>query len=88
MNEPIHHGPLILYIKVGCGYCAKVLQAGQELGLVFDLKTVANPAVAEELIARGGKRQMPYLVDVDAGVEMYESDAIVEYLHQKFGPKE
>lgn len=79
---------LILYIKIGCGFCAKVLKAGQELGIVFDLRNVANPAVADELIARGGKRQMPYLADEEAGIEMYESDDIVAYLHKKFGHQE
>lgn len=79
---------LILYIKVGCQYCAKVLKTAQELGLALDLRNVANPAVSAELCARGGKRQMPYFVDEEAKVEMYESDDIVAYLHQKFGPKE
>ena len=78
---------LILYIMVGCPYCAKVLKTGAELGLAFDLRNRDNPAVAEELIARGGKRQVPYLVDEDVSVEMYESDDIVAYLHQKFGTK-
>ena len=78
---------LTLYIKTGCQYCAKVLAAGKELELEFDEKNIADPAVAEELIKRGGKRQVPYLVDPDADVEMYESDAIVDYLHQTFAKK-
>ena len=80
--------PLTLYVKTGCAYCAKVLAAGEELGLTFDLKNVADEGISEELIERGGKRQMPYLVDEEKQVEMYESDAIVEYLHQRFGNKE
>lgn len=75
---------LTLYVKTGCQYCAKVLRAGEELGIEFDLKNIADPGVADELIARGGKRQMPYLVDTEKGMEMYESDDIVEYLHQRF----
>lgn len=71
---------LTLYVKTGCPYCAKVLAAGAELGLEFTLKNVSDEAVNAELIARGGKRQMPYLVDEDAGVEMYESEDIVAYL--------
>ena len=76
---------LTLYVKTGCPYCAKVLAAGKELAVEFDEKNIADPAVAEELIQRGGKRQVPYLVDLDADIEMYESDDIVEYLHQTFG---
>jgi glutaredoxin len=75
---------LTLYVKTGCPFCAKVLAAGKESGLEFNLKNVGDAGVADELIARGGKRQSPYLVDEKAGVEMYESDAIISYLHQHY----
>jgi glutaredoxin len=71
---------LTLYVKTGCPFCHKVLAAGEELGVSFDQKNIAEPNIAEELIARGGKRQVPYLVDSEKGVEMYESDDIVAYL--------
>jgi glutaredoxin 3 len=76
---------LTLYVKTGCPYCAKVLAAGEELGIEFDQKNIADPAVADELMARGGKRMVPYLVDEDAAVEMYESDDIITYLETTFG---
>jgi len=76
---------LTLYVKTGCPYCAKVLTVGEELKLSFDEKNIADPAVAAELIEKGGKRQVPYLIDSDANVEMYESDDIVAYLHENFG---
>lgn len=69
-----------LYVKDGCPYCAKVLVAGSSLGMEFTLKNIADEGVADELVARGGKRMVPYLVDEDTGVEMYESDDIVDYL--------
>lgn len=71
---------LTLYVKTGCPYCAKVLTVGEELGLEFKIKNVEDPAIELELVTRGGKRQMPYLVDGDAAVEMYESDDIIAYL--------
>lgn len=71
---------LTLYVKTGCPYCAKVLAVGEELGLEFKIKNVADQAIATELVTRGGKLQMPYLVDGDAAVEMYESDDIIAYL--------
>lgn len=74
----------ILYVRTGCQYCAKVLQKGRELGVEFELRNVADDGVSEELIARGGKRQMPYFVDTLHGIEMYESDDIVAYLEEKF----
>ncbi len=75
---------LTLYVKPGCPYCAKVLETGEELGIEFDLKSSSDPANVEELIARGGKRQFPYLVDSETGTEMYESDDIIDYLHQHY----
>lgn len=78
---------LTLYMRPGCPYCAKVFQAAEELGVTFEERNVYDPAVSEELMARGGKRQVPYLVDSDAGVEMYESDRIIEHLHATFTGK-
>ncbi|KND49586.1 MAG: hypothetical protein AB203_00700 [Parcubacteria bacterium C7867-008] len=75
---------LTLYVKTGCPYCAKVLTAGEELGIDFDIRNVSDDAISDELVARGGKRQMPYLVDTEKNVEMYESEDIVAYLHQRF----
>ncbi|MDR3546704.1 MAG: glutathione S-transferase N-terminal domain-containing protein [Candidatus Pacebacteria bacterium] len=79
---------LTLYVKTGCPYCAKVFSAGEELGITFDQKNIADDSVAQELIERGGKRQVPYLIDNENGTEMYESDDIVAYLHQRFGKGE
>lgn len=83
---------LTLYVKTGCPFCAKVLAKLDELQLPYEAKNIKDPAVAEELIAEGGKRQVPFLDDdnktpylVDDDVEMYESDAIVQYLEEKFG---
>ena len=71
---------LILYVKTGCPWCKKVLDAGEELGIKFEEKNIADDAVAAELIARGGKRQVPYLVDIERNIKMYESADIDAYL--------
>lgn len=76
--------PLILYVRTGCPYCAKVLLAAQDLGTALEERNIADPSIEQELIARGGKRQTPYLVDEEAGVEMYESDDIIAHLHSRF----
>ena len=75
---------LTLYVKTGCPFCHKVLDASGDLGITFEEKNIADDAVASELIARGGKRQVPYLVDSERGVEMYESDDIVAYLQTNY----
>jgi glutathione S-transferase len=38
-----------------------------------------------ELRERGGKVQVPFLVDPNTGRELYESDDIVAYLEKEYG---
>lgn len=71
---------LTLYERTGCPFCIKVLRFAEENGITLELKNSSDETVVEELIARGGKRQFPYLVDSEHNVEMYESDDIIEYL--------
>ena len=75
---------LTLYVKTGCPFCAKVLDEMEALGVQATLKNIADPGIAEELIARGGKRQVPYLIDEERDVEMYESGDIVAYLQTHY----
>ncbi len=74
---------ITLFAKTGCPYCAKAIAKLDELGLSFEKRNIANDAVAEELVAIGGKRQVPYLIDGE--VRMYESDEIVNYLQATYG---
>ena len=76
---------LTIYYKTGCPFCKKVLDAGRELGLTFTKKNIADEGVIDELVDIGGEDQVPFLIDDEGPVEMYESDAIVTYLHQRFG---
>lgn len=69
-----------LYIKPGCPFCAKVLELIEDKKIEVELKSTLDEGVVEELIAHGGKRMVPYLVDAERGVAMYESDEIVAYL--------
>jgi glutathione S-transferase len=79
--------PLELYEFEACPYCRKV----REALTVLDLDALvlpcpkAGPRFREEVKRRGGKYQFPYLVDPNAGKEMYESDAIVAYLFERYG---
>lgn len=75
---------LTLYYKPTCPYCHHVLEAAEDLGTTLNLKNIAaDPALREELVARGGKAQVPYLVDSDTNTEMYESADIIDYLQQR-----
>jgi len=48
--------------------------------LKVELRDVDVKPNEKELIARGGKRQTPYLVDTKTQKEMYESADIIDYL--------
>lgn len=74
---------LQLYYKPTCPFCQRVLEASDSLGIEFDLLDITeSDEVAEALIEKGGKRQVPYLVDEKNGVAMYESDDIIAYLKE------
>jgi glutaredoxin 3 len=77
---------LTLYFKPSCAFCRRVQAVIDRMGLEVELKDIeADEALAAELVARGGERQVPYLVDTEANVEMYESDAIVAHLQSTYG---
>ncbi|MFZ2167922.1 MAG: glutathione S-transferase N-terminal domain-containing protein [Minisyncoccia bacterium] len=75
---------ITIYIKDGCPFCERVMAIAAELGIPLKEKNILDDTVAAELIARGGKRQVPYLVDLERGVEMYESGDIAEYLRTHY----
>ncbi|HUI26385.1 MAG TPA: glutathione S-transferase N-terminal domain-containing protein, partial [Candidatus Kryptonia bacterium] len=78
--------PLTLYNMEGSPYCRKVREVLSELDLEHTVRNLpkGSPKRAE-LIERGGKMQVPYLVDPNTGRELYESDEIVAYLETFYG---
>ena len=79
---------LTMYVKTGCPYCALAIGKVDDLGLKVEYKNIADDAVAADLVERGGKRMVPYLVDEERGVEMYESSDIVDYLNKNYASKD
>ena len=76
---------LNLYYRPTCPYCARVLLANATIEAPLVLRNIATDAEARaELIAKGGKAQVPYLEDTDRGVAMYESEDIITYLHEHY----
>lgn len=76
---------LVLYNFEASPYCRKVRETLAELDLVHEARNVAKRGVRRpELIERGGKMMVPYLVDPNTGTEMYESDDIVAYLRATY----
>ena len=71
---------LDLYILESCPYCKKVMSFLDENGIKYNKIDIRNKTSEEALIQIGGKRQVPFLIDKDRNIQMYESNDIVEYL--------
>lgn len=69
-----------LYIMESCPYCKKVLSFMEGNGIRCNKIDITNKTNEEALIQIGGKRQVPFLVDKDRNIQMYESNDIIEYL--------
>lgn len=84
---------LELYQSEGCPHSATVREKLSELGVSYVIHNprlpgemggdVTNEVTHDELTA-AGEDQIPYLVDTDRGVQMYESDDIVAYLTEQY----
>lgn len=84
---------LELYQSEGCPHSAKVRRKLSDLGISYVAHSPRLPGdeggdvtndVTHEALVAGGADQIPYLVDTDRGVTMYESDEIVEYLETHY----
>lgn len=76
---------MTLYYKETCPFCQNVLSVAEELNITLDLQDVtADQNIATKLVELGGKRQVPYLVDTDKDVAMYESEDIIHYLQEQY----
>lgn len=77
---------LTLYYKPTCPFCRRVVAVIERLELDVDMKDVStDEALYAELEEKGGQRQVPYLIDADKDVAMYESDDIVKHLQDNYG---
>ncbi len=72
----------------GSPYCRKVRETLSELDLDTVIRNLPKGSPKRsELVQRAGKMQVPYLIDANTGREMYESDDIVAYLEDTYGPR-
>lgn len=77
---------LILYGYEGSPYCRLVREVLCELELPYLLRNIPRRAPEREaFIAHAGKMQVPYLIDPNTGVEMFESADIMAYLEATYG---
>lgn len=72
---------LDLYVTETCPYCVKVINFLEENHIKYNKIDISSSTANENsLIQLGGKRQVPFLVDRDRNIQMYESNDIIEYL--------
>ncbi len=78
---------LVLYQLENCPYSRKVREALSALDL--DAKIRPCPKNGRrfrlELIERGGREQIPFLIDPNTNAALYGSDRIVRYLFRQYG---
>ena len=71
---------LDLYILESCPYCKKVMKFFDENNVSYNKIDTAVKSYEDALIQLGGKRQVPFMVDKDRNIQMYESNDIIEYV--------
>ena len=77
---------LTLFVRPGCSYCSRVLAANQTIGAPLTLRNIYEDAAAKaDLIAKGGKTQVPFLDDAERGVLLYESVDIINHRRPYYG---
>lgn len=69
-----------LFILETCPYCKKVMSYMDENGIKYKKIDISDKASEDALIQLGGKRQVPFMVDKDRNIQMYESNDIIEYV--------
>ena len=71
---------LDLFILETCPYCIKVMDFLNKTELKYRKIDISDKDSENSLIQMGGKRQVPFLVDNERNIQMYESNDIIEYL--------
>lgn len=71
---------LELFVLETCPYCQKVMSFLDKEHMRYEKIDISNKESEDALIKLGGKRQVPFLVDTERNIQMYESNDIIEYL--------
>lgn len=76
---------LELYQYEACPFCMRVRQRMTELELDYIIRNVPRGSQKRQFLRElGGKEQVPFLVDQQRGVRMYESEDIIAYLNEHY----
>lgn len=76
---------LTLYHKPTCPFCERVLQMAENLKVDLELKNIDEDESAKaELVEKGGKEQVPFLVDSEKDMTLFESSDIIDHLRDNY----
>ena len=70
---------LELYYSDSCPYCRKVINYFNKQGIQYEPKDVSIKDNYNKLMKIGKISQVPFLLDTDKNISMYESDLIISY---------
>lgn len=91
MDAPRPEKTLILYEYDSSPYCKRVREMINLLDLTVEYRPcpgARNGKFSKELYGKTGRQTVPYLEDPNTGIGMFESDDIIEYLIDKYGPRD
>ena len=71
---------LELFVLETCPYCQRVIEFLDKEHMKYRKIDISNKESEDSLIQLGGKRQVPFLIDPERNIQMYESKDIIEYL--------
>ena len=74
----------ILYIREGCPFCEKVLSFIVEKGIKIDIKSIMDEENQKMLLDKGGRQQVPFLLNEEEDTAIYEANDIIDHLKKSF----
>ena len=79
---------LVLYEYEASPFCKRVRETMNLLDLAVEFRPCpgARRGFSDELYGLTGKRTVPFLLDTRTGVKMFESQDIIKYLLEEYGP--
>lgn len=81
--------PLVLYEYDASPFCKRVREMINILDLTVEYRPcpgARNGKFSQQMFETTGRRTVPYLVDPNTNVDMFESDDIIQYLLRTYGP--
>lgn len=91
MDAPRPDKTLVLYEYDSSPYCKRVREMINLLDLTVEYRPcpgARNGKFSKQLYEKTGRQTVPYLEDPNTGVGMFESDDIIEYLLDAYGPQD